>query len=197
VTDWLHALRSERAPSRWAFLGHSMGALVALDWTLRNPGVAEALVLSAPPFELALHPSSFKVHAARVIGHLWPGFTQGNEIPPSLLSHDPEVIRAHRADPHVHYRISARLFLELQTVRRALAKNASEPTIPTLLIQGQADPVTSCAGCAQWAKGRSKFVTYREFPGLYHEVLNEREGPAILNEIVDWLSAVMRVVAPA
>jgi len=194
VTDWLAVIRQDGPPRRWAFFAHSMGALVALDWVIGHPGVADALVLSAPPFELSLHPAAIKVHAARILGLLRPGFTQGNEIPPSLLSHDPEVIRAHRADPYVHYRISARLFLELTSIRRALSR-AGSPTIPILLIQGQSDPVTSCAGCAQWARGKST-VTYREYAGLYHEVLNEREGPAILNEVVDWLTAVL-VPAPA
>jgi alpha-beta hydrolase superfamily lysophospholipase len=188
VRRWLEILRKQDGGRRWALFGHSMGALVALDWALRNPGSIDALVLSAPPFELSLRPAALKVQIARLIGLLWPGFTQGNQIPPSLLTHDPEVIRAHRADPYVHFRISARLFLELQAIRRSLAKAAGTLSIPTLLIQGQADPVTSCVGCSQWAKSaKPGTVTYREYPGLFHEVLNEPEGPAILEGIIAWL----------
>ena len=188
VTRWMEMLREQDGERRWALLAHSMGALVALDWALRNPGSIDALVLSAPPFELSLRPAALKVHAARLIGLLWPAFTQGNQIPPSLLTHDPEVIRAHRADPYVHFRISARLFLELQSIRRSLAKAAGTLSIPTLLIQGQADPVTSCVGSALWARAaKPGRVTYREYPGLFHEVLNEPEGPAILEEVVAWL----------
>jgi len=188
LTDWMEVLRHEDGGRRWALLGHSLGALIALDWAYRNPGLVDALVLSAPPFELSLHPAAIKVHAARLIGLLWPGFTQSNEIPPSLLSHDPEVIRAHRADPLVHFRISARLFLELQRMRRYLAGIAASNTIPTLIVQGGADPVSSCAGCAAWAKSaKDGLVTYREYPGLFHEVLNEPQGPAILDGIIVWL----------
>ena len=188
VTRWMDVLRGDDDGRRWALLGHSLGGLIALDWALQNPGRVDALVLSAPPFELSLHPAAIKVHAARLIGLLWPGFTQANGIPPSLLSHDPEVIRAHRADPWVHFRISARLFLELQGMRRALAKTSESLSIPTLLIQGGADPVTSAAGCALWARSsRNGTVTYREYPGLFHEVLNEPEAPAILSEIIGWL----------
>ena len=193
VTRWIEALRKEDGGSRrWAFLGHSMGALIALDWTEKNPRCVDALVLSAPPFELSLHPSSIKVHAARLIGLLWPGFTQGNQIPPSLLSHDPDVIRAHRSDPLVHFRISARLFLEFSAMRRKLARVAATHSIPTLIVQGGADPVSSCVGCAQWAKAaKPGVVTYKEYPGLYHEVLNEPEGVKILDEIIAWLKQVL------
>jgi len=171
-----------------ALLGHSLGALIALDWANQNPDRVDALVLSAPPFELSLRPAALKVHAARILGLIWPGFSQSNQIPPSLLTHDPEVIRAHRADPLVHFQISARLFLELRRMRRTLAAVATEQAIPTLVIQGGADPVTECMGCATWAKrARVGMVTYREYPGLYHEVLNEPQGPEILEEIVVWL----------
>jgi lysophospholipase len=192
VTRWLDPLRQGGGGRRWALLGHSLGSLIALDWASRNPEKVDALVLSAPPFELSLRPAALKVHAARIIGLLWPGFSQGNQIPPSLLSHDPEVIRAHRADPWVHFRISARLFLEFQAMRRALARSATGLTIPTLLIQGGADPVSSCLGCAEWAKGaKPGMVTYKEYPGLFHEVLNEVEGLKILDEIIAWLETVL------
>jgi alpha-beta hydrolase superfamily lysophospholipase len=188
LTRWMDVLRKNDDGRRWALLGHSLGGLIALDWTEQNPGRVDALVLSAPPFELSLHPAAIKVHAARLIGLLWPGFTQSNGIPPSLLSHDPEVIRAHRADPFIHFRISARLFLELQRMRRTLARAATSSSIPTLLVQGGADPVTSPAGSALWAKSsRNGTVIYKEYPGLFHEVLNEPEGAAILDEIIDWL----------
>lgn len=198
VTRWMEVLQGQLGARRWAFLGHSMGALVALDWTDRNPGRAQALVLSAPPFELSLHPSSAKVHAARAIGLVWPGFSQGNGIPPSLLSHDPEVIRAHRSDPLVHFRISARLFIEMQNVRRELAQGAPKHALPTLVIQGGADPVTSRVGSAAWARSAPLgVVTYREYPGLFHEVLNEPEGPAILEEVMAWLKAALNHAGPA
>ena len=188
VTRWMDVLRTDDGGRQWGLLGHSLGGLIALDWAQQNPGRVDALVLSAPPFELSLHPAAIKVHAARLIGLLWPGFTQSNGIPPSLLSHDPEVIRAHRADRLVHFRISARLFLELQRMRRILARAAASSAIPTLLVQGGADPVTSAAGSALWAKtSRNGTVTYKEYPGLFHEVLNEPEGAAILDEIIGWL----------
>jgi alpha-beta hydrolase superfamily lysophospholipase len=198
VTRWMDSIQEKGLARPWAFLGHSMGALVALEWTHRHPGRAHALVLSAPPFVLSLHPSSIKVHAARIIGMMWPGFSQDNGIPPSLLSHDPEVIRAHRSDPYVHFRISARLFLEIQAVRRRVTLHAATHALPTMILQGGADPVTSPLGSAAWARSTPEgVVTYREYPGLYHEVLNEPEGSAILDEVAEWLRITLKHAGPA
>jgi alpha-beta hydrolase superfamily lysophospholipase len=195
LTRWMDSVQGQdRGTRRWALLGHSLGGLIALDWAGRNPERLDALVLSAPPFELSLRPDWIKVHAARLIGALWPAFSQNNQIPPSLLTHDPEVIRAHRADSLVHFRISARLFLEMLRVRRALLSVAATHAIPTLLIQGGADPVTKNSGCASWAKSvRAGVVTYREYPGLFHEVLNELEGPKILEDVIAWLKEALQL----
>jgi alpha-beta hydrolase superfamily lysophospholipase len=194
TSAWLDRLHEERPGLPWAMLGQSMGSLVALEWHLANPdrdGV-RALVLCAPPFELAIRPSMLKVYAAQALVRVWPGFSQGTAIAPSMLSHDPEVVRAHRTDPLVHYKISARLFLELQVVRRGLARRAREVRVPTLVIQGGDDPVTRAAGSARWARSANGArVTYREYPGLLHEVLNEPSGPSVLEGIADWLEGVL------
>ena len=192
MTSWIGRNRDARPDLPWALLGQSMGALIALDWSLANPSAIRALVLCAPPFELALRPSMLKVYAAQAVVRFWPRFSQGTAIAPSMLSHDPEVVRAHRSDPLVHYRMSARLFLEFQTVRHALAHRARDVAVPTFVVQGAADPVTRASGTARWARavGAGRAV-YREYPGLLHEVLNEPEGPAVLEEIGRWLEGVL------
>lgn len=178
-------------------LGHSMGGLVALDWMFAYPGRVRALVLSAPPFELAMKPLIFKVWLARFAERVVPALTQGNQIPPSLLSRDPEVVRAHRADPLIHHRISARLYIEFLKAQQAAARRAREMTVPTLIIQGERDPVASAPAAERWAAaappGR---VTFRVWPGCLHEVLNEPEGPRVLEEVAVWCES-MADGAPA
>lgn len=170
-----------------ALMGHSMGSLVVLEWTHRNPGRARALILSAPPFELAMKPLVFKVWLARIASSLVPGLTQGNQIPPSLLSHDPEVIRAHIADPLVHHRVSARFYIEYVRTRTAVARRAADLQVPTLVLQGGSDPVASAPATQRWvAAAPDGRVTLRVYPGLLHEVLNEFEGPGIIEEAADW-----------
>jgi alpha-beta hydrolase superfamily lysophospholipase len=180
------------------FLGHSMGALVALDWALVHPERVCALVLSAPPFELAMKPLIFKVWLARIAEKLVPAMTQGNQIPPSLLSRDPEVVRAHRADPLIHHWISARLYMEFVQKQRALARASGALPVPTLVIQGGSDPVASAPAAERWARTAAPgTTTFRLYPGLLHEVLNEPEGPAILEEVGAWCERAVDGAGPA
>jgi alpha-beta hydrolase superfamily lysophospholipase len=110
-------------------------------------------------------------------------------ILPSMLSHDQTIVREHMEDPLVHYRISARLFFELQTVRGDLCRRGPRLDHQTLLLHGGADHVASAPGAAKWSRtapdGRT---TLRIYPGLYHEVLNEIERDEIIASMADWLT---------
>lgn len=189
---WMEEVARHPGGDVLAVLGHSMGCFVAFDWALRNPQKLRGLILSSPPFELVLRPSMIRVRAAQLAARLWPGYSQGNMILPSMLSQDQEMVRAHSHDPLVHYRISARLFLEFQRMRALLSKRASELPVLTLLLHGDADPISAPAGSARWAAGApAGRLTVRVYPGFLHEVLHEKERASVLSDLGDWLEATL------
>jgi alpha-beta hydrolase superfamily lysophospholipase len=178
----------ERGGPPLALIGHSMGALLALEWALRRPDELRGVVLSAPPFEVVLKATMLKVRVAQLIVRLWPGFSQQTTILPSMLSHDPEVVRAHNEDPLVHYLMSARLFFEFQAVNAALRQSAPKLAVPALLMHGTGDMISSPVGSERWAKAAPPgMADLRLYQGLYHEILNEPEGPRIAAEAAAWI----------
>jgi acylglycerol lipase len=193
VTAWLDRDAGAHPDRRWALLGHSMGAMVALDWAFAYPDRIAALVLSGPPFELAINPSMLKVRAAQVMVRFWPRFSQGNMILPSMLSHDQTIVREHMEDPLVHYRISARLFFELQSARATLGRKAPDLRHTTLVLHGGSDHVAAANGSVRWVRAAPQGrATVRVYSGLYHEVLNEVEREPIIASMADWIDSTLR-----
>jgi len=188
VTAWMDRAHAAAPDRTWTLLGQSMGAFVALDWALEHPGRVERLVLCAPPFQLGFRPSLLKVKAAQALVRFWPGFSQGNMILPSMLSHDQNVVRAHMEDPLVHYKITARLFLEFQFMRASLMKRVGELKTPTLVLQGGEDHVADPLGSQRWVRMvPDGMAELRLYPGLYHEVLAEVGRADIIASLIDWL----------
>lgn len=188
VTAWMDRAHAAAPDRTWTLLGQSMGSFIALDWALEHPARVERLVLCAPPFQLGFRPSLLKVKAAQALVRFWPGFSQGNMILPSMLSHDQAIVRAHMEDPLVHYRITARLFLEFQFMRASLMKRVGDLKTPTLVLQGGEDHVADPAGTQKWVKMAPKgLVELRFYPGLYHEVLAEVGRTEIIASLIDWL----------
>ena len=57
--------------------------------------------------------------------------------------------------------------------------------IPTLVLHGEADGLVPVAASAVLAG--APLVERRTYPDLRHELHNEPEGPAIVDEIIAWL----------
>ena len=76
--------------------GHSLGGLVAARFVSLAMRPVEALVLSSPALDPGL--SAFQKFLVSVLPKIAPDLRVGNGLDPSMISHDPEVVAAYRAD---------------------------------------------------------------------------------------------------
>ncbi len=181
--DRLAAARAA-VPGRPAVLyGHSMGGLIALGYAISERPRPDLMVLSAPGIDDSA--PAWKHLLAPVIARIAPHMRIANGIPDSTLSRDPVRQEATRVDPLIlrssTTRLGARFFEEQARVR------AGAPTlaIPTLVIHGLADPLVPARVTESLAAIVG--VTRRTYPGIRHELHNEPEGPAILDDVIGWI----------
>lgn len=181
---------AEHAPGRPRFLyGHSLGGNLVLNYALRRPQGVAGVVASAPWLRLAFEPPRVQVTLARLVGSLWPAFSQPNGLDPADLSHDPEVVRAYQEDLLVHDRISAGLFFAAYQAGLWALENAYTLRVPVLLLHGTADRLTSAEASRAFAQRAGERCTLRLWEGLYHEVHNEPQKAEVLEAVVAWLQA--------
>jgi acylglycerol lipase len=167
--------------------GHSLGGGIVLEYLLRkNPKIKGAIVTS-PWLRLSFEPSKSKLMMASVMKFLIPGLTQSSGLNVKHISHDGKVVENYETDPLVHGKISVGLFDGAMTSARYSLEHASELKVPTLIIHGSDDQITSPQGSREFA-GKSKMVELKIWEGGYHELHNEPFKDEVFKYIMDWIN---------
>ncbi len=120
---------------------------------------------------------------------LAPSLSLNSGLDPGGLSHDAEVVRAYRADPLVHARVSAALGIDLIDLGDELLPRAPDLRSPTLVVHGGSDPITSALASREFAVRSGPACTYHEVPGALHEVHHESTWPDTWRVMSEWLEA--------
>jgi acylglycerol lipase len=161
-------------------MGHSGGGVTVLLLAQRAPDLARALVVSAPP---AL-PIPW-IRAAVEAGDT----DVGTPDPGTMFSTHPEYLDALRHDPLVYRgRTPHRTVLAVVGAWPEVdaGLTAGRPSIPTLLLHGEADPVVPVESSRELAS-RLPRATLRTFPGDLHDVLNEHDRDAVHEVVAEFV----------
>jgi alpha-beta hydrolase superfamily lysophospholipase len=167
--------------------GHSMGGNVVLNYGLRFPNSVSGIVASSPFLKLAFEPPAWKLAFGNWMRKIYPSLTVSNEINPSHLSHDAEVVKAYIADPLNHDRVSPNYSVLLIETGSWAIQNAGRLKKPVLIIHGTADQLTSYKGSEAFAANNQEMVNINLYPGAYHELHNEPGREEVLKDVTNWL----------
>jgi alpha-beta hydrolase superfamily lysophospholipase len=193
VLSFLEGIREAEPEKKIYLLGHSMGALTAIEFVLDYPKEASMLagaLISGPPLELGVKVPWIKKTAADLLSSLFPWITLGNELDPAELSRDPEEVRKYVEDPLVHDRISLRLFTEMLRVQADIMERASEYRLPSLFLHGGGDRIALATGTRAFFDKipiEDKAIAVHE--GYYHEWFNDLGRETYFAELEAWLEA--------
>ena len=184
------AFAASQHPGHKVFLlGHSMGGTISLAFAPRHQEELAGMVLSGPVAVLEAASPALRV-AAKVLSALTPNLGVFG-VDPSLVSRDPEVVRAYREDPLVfHGKLPARTVAELAGAVERFPATVGGIRLPLLLMHGTADKLAPPAGSSMVnERAGSSDKTLRLYDGLFHEILNEPEKETVIGDLLDWLNA--------
>jgi len=189
------AVRSQPAVPLF-MLGHSMGGLIALRYALIHQQRLSGLILSAALAAIESVPKPLEL-VGRALSVVAPR-TPLIAIDATLVSRDAAVVEAYISDPLVHHgKLPARTAAQLADAVESLPATVGAITVPALILYGTADGLAPPAGSEMLAERiGSADRTFKAYEGLFHEILNEPERDAVLDDIVAWLDARVRTGEP-
>jgi alpha-beta hydrolase superfamily lysophospholipase len=171
-------------------LGHSMGGLIAVRHLDERQAAYAAAAVSGPAILPAAPPSRLMIWISRILSRLFPRLGV-IALGADGVSRDSAVVAAYMADPLVYRgKIGARLAKELFDAMAQAREDAPALRIPLLVQHGDADVMAAPAG-GQYlfdhaGSADKKLLLYA---GLFHEIYNEPEQAAVLDDLIDWFEA--------
>lgn len=171
-----------------AMIGHSMGSVISLMFTLEYQDDLAALVVTGTATtgeELLSRPL---LAMAQVLGTLTPRIRVSRGSEP--LTTDPEVNQAFEDDPLVvHGAMRAGMGWAIIKAGREINERAHELTLPLLIGHGEEDGITPISGSYTiYERASSAHKRLLTYPGMRHEIMNEPIQEQVLADITGWLS---------
>jgi alpha-beta hydrolase superfamily lysophospholipase len=186
--DQLVGLAAAAHPGLPVFmLGHSFGGMIAVQYALAHQDRLVGLILSGALASVDASP------VLRRIGHLLATIAPRAPLialDAELVSRDPTVVAAYRADPLVHHgRIPARTAAQIADTTDTFPARVGAITLPALVMYGTADGLCPPSGSVMLAEEfGAEDVTIRAYEGLYHEIFNEPERETVIGDLRGWLA---------
>jgi alpha-beta hydrolase superfamily lysophospholipase len=175
--------------SRRFVLGHSQGGLIVLEFVARRSTELAGVIVTNPFLALAAPIAPAKLAVGRLLAHVWPTLSLGNDIDPALLSHDTAIVEDYRRDPLV-FRVATPGWLREVTAAQTRVRAMTTCRVPLLYVYSDQDglslPAASQALSEQLVAA-DKTVLVR--PGELHEVLNETNRSELFGQLADWILA--------
>lgn len=167
--------------------GHSMGGAEVLNFVLRRKPDIAGTIVTGPLLRVAFEPPSWKIALGRGMQHIWPALTQPTGLKPPDISRDEETVKRYAADPLVHDKMSARLFVDLMAAGDYALANAKSFPAPLFLVHGTGDTLTSAGATQEFGEAMGEGCTLKLYEGWYHEVHNEPGRAQYFDDLRAWL----------
>lgn len=168
-------------------LGHSFGGLVVLKLLKMGAlNYQKSIVVSAPLLQLTKPAPFVKALAGRMIEPILPHLQLENEIDPAVVSHDESVVRAYKADPLNHSKITPRMFKEMTKAMDEMKvwqgpalKEGQKFAMIAPLADPLVHPPTNLNFYEKLKVGPAAMKQLFPFEGFFHESMNESGKAAV------------------
>lgn len=188
IKTFFDLIKAENPELPVFLLGHSMGSLIAVQFTHRYESLLNGLILSGSGNRAGGDISPILLSSVNLLSKLVPHLTVKATDLTKYLSHDPVEVEKNHTDPLVHQggisvRLAAELFRSFD-INEQLARNIKLP----LLFQAGSDDHLVLGASSLASRFTMTDKTVYIYKGLWHEIYNEVEADRkkVLEDLVNW-----------
>ncbi len=180
---------------------HSFGGLLALFTLFKcmTPAIENSetktktlpfkcAMISAPLLEIAMPVNPTLKKIVNFLNNTLSFLQLFSEINPMHLSHDPVVTEAYIKDRLVHSKITPRMYMNMTNAMEWVKSQKGQLSCPIIFLVPGDDHVVSTAATKtffdQLEHPQKELI---EYPGFYHEIVNEVEKEKVFEDIKNWM----------
>jgi alpha-beta hydrolase superfamily lysophospholipase len=183
---FLQLVAKEQAAIPCFLWGHSLGAMIVLDYVLRMPNSLQGVIASSLPLQNTV--PLLQKGLGQLLSRVWPRFSLKSGLDPCLGSRDQAMMEALLDDPLRHYQGTARLVTEFAQTADWVLAHASDLQVPLLMMHGGGDRIALPEGSQKFFE-RVTFANKERYfyPESYHDLYIDINYPEILADLIEWL----------
>lgn len=184
------SLRKRFGRSEIHVLAHSLGGLIGLRTAFLHPTLPiHSLTVSAPLLGVKVELPLVKRAGAQVLSRIWGSLHMASEIDARLVSHDPEVVDAYRADRLVHRKGTPRFYTELLKAIADTKSRESGLEVPLQMIVPLQDSIVDPEASLEFFRNlKHREKQLRTYPGFFHESFNEIGKEQAFEDLRSWIN---------
>jgi alpha-beta hydrolase superfamily lysophospholipase len=180
----------QKYADRKVFLvGHSMGATIAVAYTVKHQRGLAGLIVSGVVLKLGSSISPVLKAVGPLISFLFPKMG-ATVLDATAISQDKAVVDAYVNDPLVHRgKITARLGMEMIKTMGKLPSLIPQINLPILIMHGTEDRLSNPEGSPMlYDLVGSRDKTLKLYEGFHHEIFNEPGHLQVMADVEAWLA---------
>lgn len=191
VTERVPAL-AKSSSGKVILLGHSMGALHSIVALSKNAKLVDMLVLSGAFVKLGeQHRKPLLLKLLSFLATYLPSLPVESNLAKQQLTRNATINQAYVDD-----KLNCKVWFRAHTAHAIisqLTKYANEQTfaklqLPLLMVHGEQDKIAEIDGAElAFKSASSKDKTWKSYPDMLHEPLNDLEREQVLADIVSWI----------